>query len=231
MALPKLETPTYKLKLPSNNKTITYRPFLVKEEKLLMMSGDGKDTKEMMLTMKRLLESCITSDVNIDEFTTFDVEYIFLALRSKSVGECVDILVPCSECGEKVPAEINLEKDIFIENKGKIKDFKIALSSDIGVELKYPTLSGVTNTENDEDPIELIISCIKSIYDDKTVHNLEDYTHKEVREFVEALSMKDLQKLQDFFTNMPKVKCKVNFLCPKCGHQNEQELEGISNFF
>ena len=230
MALPKLETPTYKVKIPSTGKQVTYRPFLVKEEKLLLMLGEGKDTKQAIDLVTQLLNSCVQTKIDVNELTTFDLEYLFLNLRAKSVGEEVSIMVPCDECKEKCPVDINLDEDVYIEGKD-IKDinFTIPLTETVGLEMKFPSVSALS-TVDESDPMGIIIKCIKSIYDETTVHNLEDYTEDEVKEFVNSLGVRDVQKLQEFFEEVPKVKCKVKFTCPHCGHENEFSLEGLANF-
>ena len=233
MALPKLETPTYKIKVPSTGKMITYRPFLVKEEKLLLMMGEGKDQKQSSELVMKLLESCIETEIDLKTLTTFDLEYIFLNLRAKSVGEDVSIMVACEECDERCPVEINIEEDVYIDFGGKKIsdiDFTVPITDSVGIEMKFPTIELLTDM-NEDDSIGMIIKCMKSIYDENTVHSVSDYTDGEVKEFINSLSVRDIQKLQTFFDEMPKVKCKVKFTCPHCGHENELELEGLGNFF
>ena len=232
MALPKLETPTFKVKVPSTGKMIEYRPFLVKEEKLLLMMGEGQNQKDSADIVKKLLGSCIISKIDIDSLTTFDLEFIFLHLRSKSVGEDISIMIECEECGKKCPVDINIETDVFISGKNvKDIDFNVPINNNVGIEMKFPTIDLLADAADDSDPMNLIIKCMKSIYDEETVHNIDDYTEGEVKEFINSLSVRDVQKLQRFFDDLPKVKCKVKFICPHCGHENELEVEGLGNFF
>ena len=232
MTLPKLETPTFKLKVPSTGKTIEFRPFVVKEEKLLLMLGDEDKQRDKSDLIKKLLSSCILSNTKIEDLTTFDIEYIFINLRSKSVGEEVDVMLMCEECGEKCPVTINLDTDVFISGKKpKDVDFNIPINTSVGFEMQYPTVDVLSDSIDNNDTVGMIIKCIKGIYDETTVHKAEDYTEKEMREFVESLSIRDIKKLQTFFDELPKVKCRVKFTCPHCGHENETELEGIGNFF
>jgi len=228
MSLPKLETPTYKTKIPSTDKLIEFRPFLVKEEKLLLMASEGKN-KDSNEIAKRLLKSCILTEINIEDLTTFDVEFLFLELRSKSVGAEVSLMIGCEKCSEKSSVEINLEEDVYVEGKLKDIEMKIPVSNTVGIEMKCPTIDDLDGTSNE--PIDMIMSCIKSVYDDKSVYNVSDYTKKELREFVDSLSMKDIQKIQNFFESLPKVKCKTKFKCASCGTDNNFDIEGLSNFF
>lgn len=227
MSLPKLETPTYKIKLPSTGKMVEFRPFLVKEEKLLLMMSEGKNTKETNALIKKLLKSCVLTDLDVEQLTTFDLEYLFISLRSKSVGEEVSLIVKCENCETQCPCEVNLDEDVFVQEGEKI-DFKIPISNNIGIEMRYPTINDISDEMS---PIELLSNCIKNIYDDSTVHDVSDYTNREIQEFVESLSMKDIQKIQKFFESLPKVKCKLNFTCQNCETENKLEVEGINNFF
>lgn len=231
MALPIVKTATYKTKLPSTGKVIEYRPFLVKEEKILLMLGETKDQKELSRNIKNLLSSCIITDIDVETLTTFDIEYLFLVLRAKSVGEEVSLFIPCQECQKKTPVDVNLEKDIFVDNQKKKTDFKIPISSNVGLVMKYPNIEMVEMDDKETDSIDMIIACLDSIYDESTVHNLNDYTKEEIREFIQSLSVKDMQKVQQFFETLPKVKCSLDFMCQSCKAQNKFELEGLSNFF
>jgi len=232
MSLPKLDTPTYKLKLPSTGKTINYRPFLVKEEKLLLMSKEAKNPKEIVETLRKLVTSCVLDTIDFDTLTPFDIEYLFLNFRSKSVGEEVELMIPCEKCSVKNAVSINLDEDVFIENSGKKVDFKVPLTNTVGLIMKYPSMeSFVSAGTKDEDALDVLVSSIESIYDDKTVHKITDYTPKEVKEFVSSLGMKEMQKVQNFFAAMPKVKCKIEFKCQGCSCDNSFNIEGINNFF
>ena len=229
MALPKLETPTYKLKLPSTGKTISYRPFLVKEEKLLLMAKEGNSSQQAFDSLKKLISVCVEDDIVVEDLTSYDVEYIFLMLRSKSIGEEVEILLKCEECGETHPTVINLEKDIKLVRGEKV-DPKVALTPDVGVILRHPSMGTLTKTDTN-DPVDVLISCIESIYDSTTVHKVSDYDKNEVKEFVDSLSMKEVEKIQSFFESMPKLRYETTYKCTSCGHENKVVLEGISDFF
>jgi hypothetical protein len=228
MPLPKLETPTYTLKLPSTGKTISYRPFLVKEEKLLLMAKEGNNSKQAFGSLKKLIDVCVEDDIVVEDLTSYDVEYIFLMLRSKSIGEEVEILLKCEECDEKHPTSINIENEINLV-RGKTVDPKIPLTSDVGVILRHPTIGTLTKT-NTDDPVDVLVSCIESIYDSTTVHKVSDYPKNEVKEFVDSLSMKEVEKIQSFFESMPKLRYETTYKCT-CGHETKATLEGISDFF
>lgn len=227
MALPKLDTPTFKLQVPSTGKTVSYRPFLVKEEKILLMARESKNTNEVIETLKKLVSACV-DDTDPNKLTTYDLEYIFMMLRSKSIGEELEIGIKCEECGEMVPVSINIEEDIQITKTEM--DSKIQLTPTVGVILRHPTVEIVSGL-NTEDPMEVLMGCMESIYDDTTVHNLQEYSKKEIKDFVDALSIKEVQKIQDYFEAMPKLTCDVKFTCPSCGHENTVRVEGLSNFF
>lgn len=229
MALPKLETPTYKLKIPSTGKTVTYRPFLVKEEKLLMMAKEGGDTSQMVDTLKKLVSACIEDDINVNTLKTYDIEYIFLMLRAKSVGEEVEVVVTCEKCNGSQPMTLMIGKDIKLYAGEKI-DSKVSLTSDVGVILQHPTVDAISKI-NTDDSMEVLISCIESIYDSTTVHNLKDYPKQEILDFVGALNVKELQKLQKYFDTMPKIKCDLTYDCIKCKEESKLVIEGLSNFF
>lgn len=240
MSLPKLETPVFKLKLPSTGEIISYRPFLVKEEKLLLMMTEGTSNKERIDFIKQLITSCIKTEINFDALTVFDIEYIFINLRSKSVGQEVSLMAKCSKCNHQSPISLDLDSDISIENLGdkkKNKDkFTIKLGNNVGMILKYPSFSDIgesilSDDAGDIDTKEVLIKCIDSIYDNTTVYKLEDYTKEEVIEFIESLSIKDLEGIKKFFLEMPKVKCKTNFVCSECKEENNLDVEGIASFF
>lgn len=236
MGLPKLETPTYKMKVPSTGQSITFRPFLVKEEKLLLMLGEGASQKERFDMVKELITACVQNELNFSTLTTFDVEYIFIQLRSKSVGQDVNLVLKCKECNEKCPVTIDLDKDISIENlKAKTQGkFTIPITNTVGITLKYPSfdeLSESTGEADESDTRKILVKCVDTIYDDKTVYNPSDYTEKELEDFLGNLSMKELIKIKEFFDGMPKVKCALDFKCPKCNKVNKSNIDGIMNFF
>lgn len=229
MALPKLETPTYKLTIPSTGKSVSYRPFLVKEEKILLMAKESNNEKQTLDTVQKLVSACILDEIDCSLLTSYDLEYIFVMLRSKSVGEEMELLIPCNSCKKGNPYTINIEEDIKVSKPKKKPEKKIAISDTVGVMVREPTLNSL-QTINQNDPIEVLVSCIESIYDDKTVYDLKDYSMDEIKDFVGALNIKELGKLREFFENTTKITCDVEFTC-ECGYENKIRIDSLSDFF
>jgi len=237
MSLPKLETPTFKIKVPSTSQSITFRPFLVKEEKLLLMLTDDSSSSEKFKLIRDLITTCAQDEFDFSKLTTFDIEYIFISLRSKSVGQEVSLNVKCSECETQCPISIDLDQDIFVDNlnkSNKNKKFTVPITNTVGMTLRYPFFEDLGKdsiSEDNVDVMSILAKSIESIYDDKTVYDPNDYTLDEIKEFINNLSMKDLEKVKEFFDNTPKVKCKIDFTCPSCKHENKRDLDGLVNFF
>jgi DNA-directed RNA polymerase subunit M/transcription elongation factor TFIIS len=246
MALPKVDVPIHEVTLISTGKKIKYRPFLVKEQKLFLMAAESKDPKEMINTVKQVLNNCILSEnVNVDELPSFDLENIFLNLRARSVGEIIDLKYNCNNvvksdkgedkvCNGMVKFDLNI---LEIEHtKNDKHDKKIEISSSIGIVMKYPNMKmfsnlGFKNTESVEVIMELIVDCIDYIYDVDKIYYAKDSTKEELMDFVDNLHQEDLIKIQNFFNTMPKISKTLNFKCGKCGHEEEIVVEGIQNFF
>lgn len=233
MALPLLVTPEFTTKIPSTGQEIEYRPFLVKEEKILFMALESGEQKDIIKAVKNTLKSCILSDIKFDKLTYFDLEYLFLQLRGKSVGEFLEFKIghaDDTECKHKTEVSINLE-DVQIEGLENIVD-KIQLNDELGMKMRYPGIDtfGQMDTENDLDSImELICSCVEFVYDQEEVY--EDFTKKELKEFIEQLSSKQFEELMNFFNTMPKLKKEITFKCSKCGEEENVTLEGLQDFF
>jgi hypothetical protein len=230
MALPKLNTPTYELVLPSTGKKIIYRPFLVKEHKVLLTMSEA-ETEEVSRIIRELVDVCTLKKLDVNELPHFDVEYIFMFLRAKSIGETVDVLVNC-ECGEKIDATFNIEDLEVVYGSGHSS--KIMINDEIGVELKYPKLDDVVSifaTNDNQKVIDLIIKCIKGIYDSQDYWSAEDQTKEEIEEFVYSLTKEQFDKVEKFFVTSPKIVQTIECNCPKCGKHNISKLEGLQNFF
>lgn len=233
MALPLLITPEFTTKIPSTGKEIEYRPFLVKEEKILFMALESGDQKDIIKAVKNILKSCILSDVDIKNLTYFDLEYLFLQLRGKSVGEVLEFKIGHTdndECDYKTDVSINLE-EIDVEGLENIVD-KIQINDELGIKIKYPGIDnfGQIDQKNDLDSImDLICSCVEYVYDQEEVY--QDFTMKEMKEFIEQLSSKQFEKLMNFFNNMPRLRKEVKFKCEKCGKEETVVLEGLQDFF
>lgn len=243
MALPKLDVPVFELKLLSSDKKISFRPFLVKEQKLLLMMNESEDGKEVVKIVKQIIQNCIVSDIDVNTLPIFDLEYIFLNLRARSVGEIVKLQYRCNNIlkdnnGENVNCnsiekfEVDLTKiNPTIDTK---YDKKIMFSENIGLVMKYPTfedLQNIETTKEDELVSELISKCIDYIFDNENIYYVKDYTKEELTDFIDNLQQKDLEKIQNFFNATPKIKHTIDFKCKKCGYKEDIVLEGLQNFF
>ena len=238
MPLPKIATPSYELELPSSGKTIKYRPFLVKEEKVLVIAMESEDTKQITNAIKAVLKSCVqTKGIKIEALPTFDIEYLFLNIRGKSVGEELEVNIICPDDGEtSVPVMIALE-DIQVE---KLDDHspQIKLDSKLMMEMKYPSLDEFIknnfdfNEENQMDQsFQLIASCIDKIYSDEEVWATADCTKKEVNEFLESMNSSQFKLIEKFFETMPKLQHTITVTNPKTKVKSDVVLEGLASFF
>ena len=230
MALPKLESPVFELNLPSTGKKIKFRPFLVKEHKVLLTMSEAEND-EVWRIIRDLVDVCTFGKLKVDELAHFDIEYIFLHLRAKSIGEQVEVILNC-ECGNKIETSYNIE-DVKIEKKPGHSN-KIQLNDAFGVEMNYPTLEKVIDVFGSNDNakvIELIIESIKGIYDTDNYWEAKDHTKEEIEEFVFSLTKQQFEKIEEFFVTAPKVVQTIEADCPKCGKHNVSKLEGLQNFF
>ena len=233
MALPKLNVPMYDLELPSTKEKITYRPFLVKEEKILLLALEEENEKAMAVALKQIVNNCTSGLDNIDQLPLFDLEYMFLRIRAKSVGEVADLKLLCEDDGKTyVDVQIPLEEIEVSFTEGHTN--KINLTDDVIVEMRYPTFEmlGVAPGDmNVEKTFQLIGSCIERIYEGETVHERADFSNKELGEFLDSLSSEQFQSVQTFFETMPKLKHEVKFKNPNTKKQNKVTLEGLQSFF
>ena len=238
MPLPKIATPTYELELPSSGKTIKYRPFLVKEEKVLVIAMESEDTKQITNAIKAVLKSCVqTKGIKIETLPTFDIEYLFLNIRGKSVGEELEVNIICPDDGEtSVPVMVALE-DIQVE-KSDDHSPQIKLDANLMMEMKYPSLDEFIknnfdfNEENQMDQsFQLIASCIDKIYSEEEVWATADCTKKEVNEFLESMNSSQFKLIEKFFETMPKLQHTIEVTNPKTKVKSEVVLEGLASFF
>ena len=230
MALPKLETPTFELTLPSTGSKITFRPFLVKEHKILLTMSEA-DNEEVARIIRELVDVCTFKKLNIKELPHFDIEYVFLYLRAKSISETVEVVVNC-ECGEKINTSFNIE-DVRVV-KPENHSNKIMINDEIGIELKYPNIDDVVDifaTKDNQKVIDLVIKSIKGIYNQEDYWEAIDQTKEELEEFVYSLTKEQFSKLEQFFVTSPKIVQTIECDCPKCGKHNVSKLEGLQNFF
>ena len=238
MPLPTITTPSYELELPSTGKRIKYRPFLVKEEKLLVLALETENTKDISTAIKTVVKNCIQSrGVKIDKLPTFDIEFLFLNIRGKSVGEEIEVnLIAPDDEETSVPVTINID-DIKISKK-KDHTNKIKLDESLMMEMKYPSLDEFVKNNFDFDgevdmdqSFDLIASCIDKIYNEEEVWSTADCTKKEVKDFLEQMNSMQFKEIESFFESMPKLSHTVTITNPKTGVESTVVLEGLSSFF
>ena len=238
MPLPTISTPTYELVLPSSNRKIKFRPFLVKEEKILILAMESQDTKQIANAVKNVITHCIlTKGIKVDKLSTIDIEYLFLNIRGKSVGEDIEVMVTCPDDGKtQVPALINIDS-IKIQ-KSDDHDRDIKLDDQYTLRMRYPSLNEfiknnfATTTEmNVDDTFDLIASCIDQVYSEEESWASDDCTKKELSTFLEQLDSKQFKAIEKFFETMPKLSHTVKVTNPNTKKECEIVLEGLQNFF
>ena len=238
MPLPKIATPTYSMVLPSLEKEINYRPFLVKEEKLLVLALESEDTKQITQAIKAVLKSCVqTKGIKVESLPTFDIEYLFLNIRGKSVGESIDVNIICPD-DEKTSVKVEIDLDDIKVQKTEGHTNKIQLDKNLMMELKYPSLDEFIKNNFDfkdenamEQSFQLIASCIDKIYNEEEVWVASDCTKKEITEFLESMNSSQFKKIEEFFTTMPKLSHTIKVKNPNTKVENEVVLEGLASFF
>ena len=238
MPLPTIATPTYVSVLPSSNKKIKYRPFLVKEEKILIIAMESEDQKQITNALKTVINNCIlTRGIKVDKLSTFDIEYLFLNIRGKSVGENVEVVITCPDDNEtQVPVIIPLDEIKIQRDPQHQKDIK--LDNDLIMRMRYPSLNEFIKANFDfsdgvgvEESFDLVISCIDQIYNQEESWTSSDCTKKEMVDFLEQLSSKQFKDIEQFFDTMPKLSHKIKVTNPNTKVENEVLLEGLSSFF
>ena len=232
MALPKLETPTHELVLPSTNKKIKFRPFLVKEQKILYMAQNAKNEREMSDTIGKLVSNCTFGEIDPDTAPMFDIEYIFIKLRSKSVGENIKISVLCPDDNKtRVPVEIKLD-DIQVQmTTGHTNE--VMLSDDMKIVLRYPILKDMKVPENKSEidkVFNILVKCIYEVHHKDKIYNSVDVTEKDLETFVEQMTTSQLQSIMDFFDTMPKLRHVIQVTNPNTKKKGEVVVEGLQNF-
>jgi len=242
--LPKIDVPVYETTLISNGQKIKFRPFLVKEQKLFLMASQSDDTKDMVEAIKQVIRNCVLDEIDVDTLPTFDLENIFIQLRARSVNDIVNLSYNCNNkitndkgeenaCGNLVKFDIDLLELKAEKNPNHTN--KIEITDKLGIVLKYPTFNMMEKIDmennNMEHILDVIISCIDYIYDENNLYYAKDSTKEELTEFVENLQQSDLEKIQEFFTTLPKLKKDLHFHCNKCGYEEDITVEGIQNFF
>lgn len=243
MALPKLDVPIFTIDLPLSKTKLRYRPFLVKEEKLLLIAMESEDEKTIMDTIKQIINNCCLDDVDTESLPITDLEYFFLHLRARSIGEIVDLQYKCNnkvkddageevECGNNVKLKVNvLEIEPTFNDK---HTNKIELTDKLGIVMKYPnftTIDKVKSNNDVEQILGIIMNCVDYIYDEDSIYYRKDISDEELTEFIENLTQKQFAKVQEFFETVPSIKKELDFKCSKCGYQEKIVIEGIQNFF
>lgn len=237
MPLPKISTPTYELELPSTGQSIKYRPFLVKEEKLLLLALETEDNKQITNAIKTVIKNCIeTKGIKVETLPTFDIEFLFLNIRARSVGEEIEVNLICPDDGETtVPVTINVD-DIKVE-KNKNHHKQIKLDDSLMMDMKYPSLDQFIKNNFDlngntmEQSFELVADCIDKIYSEEEVWSSSDVTREEMVDFLEQMNSLQFKQIEEFFETMPKLSHKVKIKNPKTKVESEVVLEGLSSFF
>ena len=238
MPLPTISTPTYELTLPSSNRKIKYRPFLVKEEKILIIAMESQDTKQIARAVKDVLAKCIlTKGTKVDKLATFDIEYLFLNIRGKSVGEQIEVMVTCPDDEKtQVPMSINID-DIKVQ-KDKDHSPDIVLDDTYTLRMKYPSLNEFIKTNFDQvenmkvdDTFDLISSCVDQVFSEEESWASEDCSKKELNDFIESLNSVQFKKVEKFFETMPKLTHTVKVINPNTKVESEITIEGLQNFF
>ena len=238
MPLPKISTPTYELELPSTVQTIKYRPFLVREEKLLVLALETEDIKQITTAIKTVIKNCIqTKGVKVESLPTFDIEFLFLNIRGKSVGEEIEVNLICPDDGEtSVPVKIDIDSIKVAKNENH--NTKISVDDSITMEMKYPFLDQFIKSNFDfsddttmDQSFDLIANCIDKIYTEEEVWSASDVTKKEMVEFLEQMNTQQFKEIEKFFETMPKLTHEVQLKNPNTGVESTVKLEGLANFF
>ena len=232
MALPKINNVLYDLELPSSGEVVEYRPFLVKEEKILLMALEGKDEKEMVKAIKQIITQSVTTEkFNVNKHAIVDLEYLFLNIRGKAVGDVSTISFEHG-CGEVISVDVDLSK-VEIVNNENISDL-VNLTEDIMIRLTPPSLDnviGVANKNQIDVVMEIVRECLVEIIQGKDVFSAQDHTKEELDEFLNSLNSGQFQKIQTYYESLPKMKQDIEYTCPKCGETKKETLEGLASFF
>jgi hypothetical protein len=240
MSLPMMSTPTYTMAIPSTGASVKYRPFLVKEEKALLIAQQSEDPTVMIDTLKNVIRNCLQDKVDVDKLATFDLEFMFMQIRGKSVGESIELVFPCDtdhgDQNEKARATVSIDISEIQVQKNPNHTNKIDLYGEVGVVLKYPTVDILkkleTLEENELDKIfDIMAYSIDYIYDKDQIYHAKEQKHEELIAFINNLNSEQFLKLQMFFETMPRLKKEIEYDCPLCGKHHKKVLEGIQSFF
>lgn len=233
MALPRVNAPKYELTIPSTGKKVTYRPYLVKEEKLLMIAMESGDESQMITSIRDIISECTFGEVNVTKLPMFDIEYIFMKIRSKSVGESTTVKISCSECKEMTEVTVDMDKEMTVT---EAPSDTIKLSDDLTIKMKYPSMNDYMDIINSKDKdidkiFNMIAASIDTIFAGDDVYDVKSESKKEVQAFIESLNANQFAQVRAFFEGMPQTSIHVNFDCEHCGHHHDMDLKGLKSFF
>lgn len=239
MSLPMQTAPTYTLTIPSSKEPLKYRPFLVKEQKSLLIAQQSEDPVVMANTLKQVVDACSMSKIDVNKLAVFDLEYIFSQIRAKSVGETVEMFFFCDTCeDENAKAKITIDLTKLKVEFNSTHTNKIALFDDVGVVMKYPSIEILKtldqlngSTPEPELVFNVIVDLIESIYDDQEIYHAKEQTREEMLQFVNNLTTEQFSKIEHFFETMPKLQYAVDYVCPVCKKPHHKVLEGLNSFF
>jgi hypothetical protein len=240
MALPMMNTPTYNMVVPSSGVSVKFRPFLVKEEKALLIAQQSEDLMVMVDTLKSVVKTCVMEDIDANKLATFDLEYMFTQIRAKSVGEIIELIFPCDndhgEDNEKARVKVSIDLTTLQVEKDPSHVAKIDLFGDVGVVMKYPTVDIMKKLESlDEDNLDKIFDVVALsvdyIYQGEEIFYAKEQKHEEVIQFLNNLTSEQFLKIQSFFATMPRIKKEIEYTCPVCQKQHKKMLEGMQSFF
>lgn len=234
MALPKLSVPQYKVELPSTGEQLNMRPYLVKEEKVLLIALESKDAVQIQNAVKNLIMSCYDLK-DAKKLTSFDLEYLFLQLRAKSVGENIALRAKCEKCDNLNDYNVNID-EVKIDNINNENTFMLDEDKKVGVTMRYPTMENLekldlSKLDSVEGLMDLISVCVKTIFDEDNVYNADEETREDLMDFIESFSSSQFAKIQEFFITIPSMTYNDEIECTGCGHKNKVELKGLQSFF
>ena len=235
LPLPTIDYPIIELPVPSKGTKVKARPFTVKEEKLLLIAATGKDQSEIIQTTKQVIQNCLLEKLDVDKLPFFDIDFMFITLRSKSISENIEMEFRCKNkkedekvCGAVFPVNLNLSDTTLV---GKPVKAKIELSSNLGIKMRYPTYAEMKRVSNLNDELELILACIEYIYDDTAIYTNKDYTKTQYKEFIEKLTAEQYSKISEWTNNFPTFQIKTESVCPSCGFKHQIKYTDFTSFF
>jgi len=232
--LPRMVTPEYDMIVPSSGESIAYRPYTVKEEKILLIAMESQDEKQIENSVLAIINACIISDIDASKLTTFDIEFMFVTLRSKSVGEGIELTPKCKACDERNDIKIDLEK-VKVENLNDVVDTHVKLTNDISVDLKWATMKDrnkdLVKESETETIINMVCASLETVYSGEETFIVADVPHEEVVAMVESLSSDQFNQIVDVLSQAPYLSYNLDFDCKKCGESNSIELKGLVDFF